>query len=377
MPRKISKLKLSATLPPVRILSHYFVARFLGLFSTILVGALILVATVELVLNLDDMASFGHETPSVFRYLWVRLASYYLSDLLPIASFLAAFVAFAWAGRSLELVAVEAGGIRLLRVIAPVLATALILSFATAILHETLILHADRIWSTEARSGHDEIDFGRRAFWHHRGRTFTNITEADPVTRTLHGVEIFERGAGGSIVRVIRADRVRIELDGLWQIENASIWTFDPKDAARLPRHEEGVWMALDLDSLGGDSLLGADPGLLPLPVLARYLAEQPHNRTASDLRRLQQRYHQRLSSPWLVLAFALLALPFALRVDATGHLGRPAAEAVAMLGAFFLLRTAGETLAMQELFPLGITPWASIALFSVWAGWLLQRHRI
>jgi NhaP-type Na+/H+ or K+/H+ antiporter len=100
MPRKISKLKLSATLPPVRILSHYFVARFLGLFSTILVGALILVATVELVLNLDDMASFGHETPSVFRYLWVRLASYYLSDLLPIASFLAAFVAFAWAGRS-------------------------------------------------------------------------------------------------------------------------------------------------------------------------------------------------------------------------------------------------------------------------------------
>jgi lipopolysaccharide export LptBFGC system permease protein LptF len=264
-----------------------------------------------------------------------------------------------------------------LRVIAPVLATALILSFATAILHETLILHADRIWSTEARSGHDEIDFGRRAFWHHRGRTFTNITEADPVTRTLHGVEIFERGAGGSIVRVIRADRVRIELDGLWQIENASIWTFEPEDPARPPHHEEGVWMALDLDSLGGDSLLGADPGLLPLPILARYLAEQPHGRTASDLRRLKQRYHQRLSSPWLVLAFVLLALPYALRVDATGRLGRPAVEAVTMLGVFFLVRSAGETLAMEELFPLGITPWASMALFSIWAGWLLQRQRI
>jgi lipopolysaccharide export system permease protein len=367
----------------VRILSHYFVARFLGLFSTVLAAAVILLVTIEMVLNLDDMASFtsagadASENPSAFRYLWVRLASYYLADLVPIAAFIAVFIAFAWAGRSMELVAIQAGGIRILRVIVPVLGTALILSCATAILHETLILRAQQIWSAEARGDRHEIDFGRRAFWHQRGRAITNIAEADPTTRTLRGVEIFERGLTGTVVRVIRTDYVRIGSDGSWQIEDAAIWSFDPDDPALAPQLEEHVSMTLELDTLRGEELLGADAGLLPLPILARYLGREPVEETSSNLRRLTRRYHERLSGPWLVLCFALLALPFALRVGPEGGIARPAVEGIAAVSIFFLLRSAGETLAQEELFPLGITPWLTMGLFAASSLWLLRRRAV
>lgn len=359
----------------MRILTHYFIARYLGLFATVLTASLLLLVTVEMVLNLDDVAAFSEEDHSPLRYLWLRLTSYYLADLIPIVSFIAVFIAFAWAGRTMELVAIQAGGVRLSRVVLPVLGTALILSCATAILHETWILQASRLWSAETRGDPGEVEFGRRAFWHPRGRTITNIAEADAANRTLRGVEIFERGPAGRIVRVIRADRVRIAADGGWQLEQAMIWSFDPIDATAPPRIESLPLLTLDLDTLSGDRLLGADPALLELPRLARYLENRPAGGSASRLRRLQARYHERLSSPWLVLVFATFAVPFGLRVGSDGRVARTAAEAVAALGSFFLLRSAGDTLAREELFPVGVTPWLMIAIVLALSAALMRRR--
>jgi lipopolysaccharide export LptBFGC system permease protein LptF len=276
----------------------------------------------------------------------------------------------------MELVAIQAGGIRLGRILAPILGMALILSFATALLHETLILRARQIWASETRSDRNDIDFSREAFWYHKGPTITNISRADPETRTLYDVEIFERGSTGMIVRVVRADRVHISDDGVWHVEDATVWRFDPDQPLKHPDLQEHLSMALDLDAPHGDAMLAADPTLLPLPELAGYLAREADSpQTSSNVRRLSNRYHDRLSRPWLVLLFAWLALPFALRIDRSGRFGRPAAEAVACLGLYFLLQSAGTTLARQALFPMGLTPWLMIGLFAVGAG-LALRHQ-
>jgi len=361
----------------VRILSHYFAVRYLGLFATVLTASILILVTIELVLNLDDVTGFTEEsasTGSLFRYLWLRLMSYYLADLLPITSFVAAFLTLAWAGRAMELVAIQAGGLRLLRIVAPILACALILSCASAILHETWILQAARSRASEERGDRQEIDFGRRAFWHRSGRAIINIDEADPRHRILRGVEIFERGEDGLIVRVIRADRVRIERDGRWVIEDASIWRFDPLDPTAPPRLDTRERVDLDLDTLGGDALLSADPALLPLPLLRRYLESRPAGENSSRLRRIEGRYHERLSSPWLLLIFAFLAVPFGLQVGRDGRFVRPAIEGVAGVGTFFVLRSAGEALAQEEFIPVGLSPWLMIGLSIAGSTWLLRR---
>ena len=71
-------------------------SRFLGLFATVLAAAFLVLATIELVLNLDDMSTFvrsdaGSDAAGgvvdTLRYLGLRLTSYYLADVIPIASF--------------------------------------------------------------------------------------------------------------------------------------------------------------------------------------------------------------------------------------------------------------------------------------------------
>ncbi len=76
------------------------------------------------------------------------------------------------------------------------------------------------------------------------------------------------------------------------------------------------------------------------------------------------------------MLVFAWLAIPLALRVDRRGHIAGPAVAAVVVLALYFMTQTAGETLAQQELFPVGVTPWLTMAIFSLMAGILLGLRR-
>ena len=372
----------------MRILSHYFIARFCGQFLIVLVAALAVLATIELVLNLDELsgspATAGGAGPlgtalSLFEFLWLRLATTYLVDLLPVASFIASFVTFAVAGRRLEAVAIEASGIRLARVILPVLLAACLLSLAAAVVQEAIVLPAARARLAEAEVDRDEFDLERRAFWYHRGPIITNIGYADPTTRTLHDVELFERGLGeesGRILRIVRAHNVRILSSGIWRFEQASIWNFDPNDPLAEPRFEAAVGLELDLAAVPANTLAQADPAILPIRALARHLDRESADPSTSA-RRLAEIYQERLSRPWRVLALCVLALPFGLRIDRRGRIAPAAAAALLMLSVFFVIASAGTALTRLAILPVGVATWTTPVLFAAAAAMALPRRRV
>ena len=155
-------------------------------------------------------------------------------------------------------------------------------------------------------------------------------------------------------------------------MKSADVWRFDPNNPESEPKIQKGVPLELDLEALRTDLLMGADPTQLPLPVLARYLEVNAENTTAT-FRRIRARFHERLASPWLVLVFAWLAIPFALRVDERGHIAGPAVAAVVTIALFFVLQSVGQTLAREEVLPVGWTPWATMALFGSAAALFLR----
>jgi len=372
----------------VRILSHYFIARFCGLFLTVLVAAVAIVATIELVLNFEEFAALpagaaaaGPATHlrTLSTTLWTRLATTYLGDLLPVSSFVASFLTFAIAGRRLEWIAIEGSGIRPLRIFVPVLAVAGLLALAAGVLDETTILRARHDRLLETQYDRDEIDLERRAFWYHRGPIITNVGHADPTTRTLHDVELYERGDGdatGRILRIVRAGTVRILADGTWRFEHASVWLFDPRDPLAEPRFESDVALDFDLDSVPRNTLALADPAILPFTALARHLADEDSPAASPERRRLAQVYHERLSRPLWVLAFCWLALPFGMRVDRRGRIAPAAAAALLALATFYAVATAGSTLTRLFGLPAGAMTWATLGLSTGIAALFLALRR-
>ena len=92
---------------------------------------------------------------------------------------------------------------------------------------------------------------------------------------------------------------------------------------------------------------------------LARYVQAAPGDARARSL------LQQRLSGPLLVLLFALLAVPLALRVERTRSLALPALEGVVILFFFLLAREYGAGFAALDPTAATLAPWAILLAFA------------
>lgn len=357
----------------MRILPRYFVSRFLGLFGAILVASVLVIVIVEMLLNLDRMLEIREGAAGVATYLALRIPVTYLPDLMPFAAFGAAFTAFGLAAHWRETIAAKAGGIPPWRIAWPILVAALVLSGVTGLVNETWGIQAGQEWKRQLTGGAVALDYRRGSFWYHRGRMIYKVRGADPDTRTLEGIALFERNREGRLVRSVLADRARIGDDGVWRFENAVIREFEPDRPGTPPRTraqtEAALALALEADQ---EALLGADAGLLPIARLRDYIAMR--SREGEPVQRLVAVLHQRLADPLAVLLCALLGIPLGLRVEQTRAFGRPAILGIGILAMYFLLRTVGHTLATEGVVDPAVPSWAVAVAFAGVGGWQLAR---
>ncbi|MCG8592206.1 MAG: LptF/LptG family permease [Proteobacteria bacterium] len=345
----------------MRILSRHFTARFLALFATILAAASLSVMVVEMLLQADELLQGEQEISGWLGYLAVRVPSYYLRDLLPVAAFAAAFLVAGLAARSHEVAAIKAGGISLHRLALPILAGAAGVALTGFVVNESWTLEATRRWQRLESRG--EIEFRRGSFWYHRGRTVYNVVNGDRATETLRGLEILERNTDGHLIRRTQATRVQRHPDGHWLAQHAVVRDFDPGRPDAPPRTT--VLRDRELVGMGaeGDALLDADPALLSLFELREFITARA--RAGDAATRSVAILHERLAEPVTTLLLVLVAIPLGLRVEATRSLGQPALFGLLALTAFFALRSAGSTLAHGGVVPPLWPPWTLASLLA------------
>jgi LPS export ABC transporter permease LptG len=354
----------------VRILTRYLVARFLGFFAAFLVLSIATIVVVEMMLNLGDMLQGEGGLASILSYLFLRLPAYYLRDLIPIVAFAAAFFTLGSAARWLELMAMKAGGLSPHRAAAPLLLAGLVLAALAFALNETIVLDATRRFR-ERDSDANPVAFRRGSFWYQRGRTIYNIGDADRATNTLRGVQILELGEKGRLLRSIEAERATVESDDRWIFHDPLVRHFDPVRREEPPtasRHRGDVH--LELADATGLALMSADAATLSVPQLWELIEEQrSHGR---DPTRPVALFHARLAEPFAVVLFVLAAIPLGTRVERAGAHGMtlPALMGIAMVAAFFSLRSLTETLTVGGVLPPSPVPWLLLGGFTLLGAW-------
>lgn len=359
-----------ARLACVRILTRYLVARFLSTFVVFLIFSTATIIVVEMMLNLGDMLEGDAGMRGVASYLFLRLPSYYLRDLLPIVAFAAAFFTLASAARGLEILAMKAGGLSPHRVAAPLLGVGLALGAGAFIVNETVILEATRLWN-QRDSKTNPISFRQGSFWYHRGRTIYNIGDADRTTNTLRGVRIYELSDDGRLLRSIEAERATVSAGERWSFEAPLVRRFDPEDPEGPPiavQHEGEL--GLDLSDGSGIALMNADVTVLSVRELRQVIAEQQQRgREPSRPRAL---LHARLAEPFAVFLFVLAAIPLGVGVErARGHgMTLPALYGIAIVAAFFSFRSVAGALTGGGLLPPSPVPWLIVAAFAGFGAW-------
>ena len=351
------------------VLSRHFLARFVVTFATVLVVLVLVVGVIELLGDFEDVVGSSEGLGGALLYVALRIPSQWLPLLVPVAAFVSAFVALGSAARSLEFVAIKAGGVSPLRVLVPVMLAGAVVSGLGLAANETLGVRSHEAWRRLVRGG-DQVEFRRGSFWYHKGRYVYNVRDADPQAGQLHDVAIFELDRRGQLVRSIQAARARIDGEGRWQLDDAVIRRFEPgvPDApVSLERLEH-----TELVLTGELALLDAGVQGLSLADLREYRDE----RAADDPEaiRAQALFHDRLIEPLSAFVFVLLAIPLGLRVERTRSLAVPALQGVGALFAFSTAREYGGALAAQGVLSPAATPWLILAAFAAASAWLIAR---
>jgi len=353
----------------VRIISRSFLASYLRLFFTILLGSLLAIAVVEMLLKFDDVVE-SRSAAGIATYFLLRIPSEYLRDTLPVASFLAAFLCIGGPARAHELTALAAGGVSPARIVAPVVLASLLLSLLAFGVNETLVLQAERSLDRPGQADAG-ITFRRGSFWYHRGNVVYNIRDADRATSTLHGVSVFRLNAQGRLLESLHAERVNVE-DGAWVLDDATRRSFDPGHPESPPTAERVSERALDLGSTRDLALLDAGIERLSILELREYIAMRSAD--GRDPVEARSRLQRRLADPLTVTLFAWLALPLGFAVERTRSLGLSGLIGIAGIGVYYSLRTAGSLLASAGIASAAFTPWLLLAACTALCGWRLAR---
>jgi lipopolysaccharide export system permease protein len=358
----------------VRILSRYFAARFLGLFAGILFASVLTIIIVEMLLNLDDMLGSQGGGPGILHYLFLRVPSYYLRELVPIASFAAAFFTLGLSARGLEIVAMKAGGVSPYRVLPPILRAASLIALSNFALSETWIVQATRNWNDQQSGGGPAITYGHGSFWYHRGRTIYNISSTDPSQRALRGVTVYDLDLDGQLVRSIEGKHVHTEDNDHWRFDEAIIRRYDPRrpDAPiRLDRVEQ---LSLHVGRKSELARANVDLGSLSLRQLVSYIDIRRQDQ--SDVHRPETVLYARLGEPVSILVFVLLAIPLGLRVEDKRGFGWPALWGIVTLAAYFTLRNISNTLASEGVLAASTSAIAVLGIFALGGCWGIIRSR-
>ena len=349
-------------------LSRYVATRFLRAFAGSFVMLALSVLVVDMLLNLADVLEAERSLLGALRFLALRLASVYLPYLLPVATFTGAFFAVGLLARSREIIAIKAGGISPLLALIPVFIASVFIAILALLANETLTVRASAALAKQSGSPNSGVELRAGTIWYHTGRYVYNIRSADAGSDSVRDIRVFERNDAGRLVRLIQAARARRLAPHEWRFEGATVRTFEPERPEAPPRVERAREITLRLEEERSPRLLQAEIAALPVWTLSRYVQASPLDARARSL------LHQRLTSPLLVLLFALLAVPLALRVERTRSLALPALEGVAVLFAFLLAREYGASFTAASASAAGTAPWAILLAFAALGAFQLSR---
>jgi lipopolysaccharide export system permease protein len=355
----------------VRILSRHYLASYLVSFAAALFVALLLVVVVEMLVNFDEIVEHRDAAGGVLVYLLLRVPAIYLRDLVPAASFAAAFLCFGLPARRHELTAIKSSGVAPQRLVVPVLLAATVLSGLALLLNETLLLETRRRFSHVERPG-EPIFFGRGSFWYHRNAALYNVREADLASRTLRGVRIYQLDTEGRPLRSLAAEHVHIADASRWELRDASEHRFDPEAPFALPaetRHESL------LVAVAGDADVDLrDMSEENLSLLQLSEAVDVRRRDGLDASRQRARLHERLAAPLSVLVFALVASPVGIAVDRNRNMAAPALSGIALIALFYAGWQVSVLLGESAFAFAAAGPWLTLVAFSLLGLALLAR---
>lgn len=274
-----------------------------------------------------------------------------------------------------EIIAMKAGGISLLRIVAPLIAVGVVASFLSLFLQEEVVPFASQqaAFLRQVVMQHIQVTNNLTAIsaLPGGGRQLTVAGAMDPNTQALYNVTVIQYDRNQRPQEIIFSQRAEYTAP-TWRFINATTYHFET-DGSTFSSSDP----VLRVD-------IGEGPGQFVRNVAqdnpeemnrAQIRAVMTSGRLSADqLRTYAATYQAKLARPFAALVFVLLAIPFGLRPARGGGASLGFGIAVAVVFIYYVVATVCLSLGEATLTIAGIAAWIPNLLFTAIGATLLRR---
>ena len=348
---------------PSRTLTVYLARLFITrIFAVLFMLTLVLQMLDLLGESGDILAHPGNGQAQLLYYVSLRIPQL-IARFLPYSVLLATIITLATLNRNSEVISMKAGGLSAHQILAPLIASALIVSGVSFLFNERVVTRA-----TAALSAWEAVDYGpvpktsntRTNLYLAEGRDImqagTLAGEGNAMVMTQ--VTYYRRDASGTIVEQLRAPRATYANPG-WRMDNAT--RFDASSVTTTRVASAVVAKGITPTRV---AITGVDPDAEGLFKLSNSIdAMQVAGRRTSELRGA---WWHKLSGPLAAALMPLLGAVAAFGLARSGQLLIRAVIGMALGFAYFVFDNAALAIGNFGGYPPFVAAWAPFLLFAL-----------
>lgn len=289
----------------MKILDHYIAKAIISYTLLVLLVLIALYTFLQFVTELEDVGKGSYGVLDALSYTLYSIPQH-IYDLLPVASLLGSVLGLGYLAGQSELVAMQAAGFSVGRIIRSALATGMVFVIMTALMGEVVAPPAERA-ANKLRSLAETGRLSKRAeqgFWTRNGNDFNRIGQVLP-NGQYEDIEIFEFDSQQHLRVITRAAHASYHDDG-WHLSDIIQRFISPKGITTR-RLAKALWESrLSPEML---NVVMVDPQQLSAWGLHRYIGYLQENKQATE--RYQQAFWSKVIAPFNTLVMMFLAIPF------------------------------------------------------------------
>ncbi len=349
---------------PSRTLTLYLSRLFIGRIISVL---LMLVMVLQLLDLLSEsgriLAHAGNGEAQIWTYVSLR-APQLVARFLPYSVLLATLFTFFPLNQNSEIIAMRAAGLSAHQILAPMMATAMVVSLVSFTFNESVVAHSNatlKAWQ-DVEYGEIPRESGTRSNVYVTDRASNGILYAQTLTGNgtamrMKDVTWYERDAQGVVIRQIRSDHAHYAAPG-WLMEAprsfdvATTANAHPTAPVVIGRSITPTQIDLSTVNTDGENII----------TLARTISAQraSGHRTSE----LEGKWWHKLSGPLSAVLMPLLGAVAAFGLARSGQLLLRAVAGMALGFTYFVIDNAALAFGNFGAYPPLIAAWAPFFLF-------------
>ncbi len=359
----------------LNILDRYMLAELAGPFGFGF-SAFTLIFVATQIIALGKLVSDEHAPlTAAIQYFVLEMPQYELL-VIPMSMLLGVLLMLQRLSVGSEIVAMQAGGIGLARITAPVLIVAFGIACLSFLAQETLVPAAtsQAVYVRDAVIKHLNplgsnltVSTGLA----NGGRQLTHVDTIDPSTQQLLGVTVLQFDAHGEPRLMIYGRRANFD-DPTYTFLDARTYHYEADGNTQT-----SVDPRLTVDIGGRPSDLSKNSILTKPEEMSRAqiaTALASGNLSDAQIRTFRATYDAKLARPFSAFVFALIAIPFGLRPARGSGTGLGFGLAVAIVFVYYVVTTTFLFVGGLAAWLSGISAWAPNVLFTAFGLYLVRR---